>query len=176
MSWDADDQAAWREKMRGVVPAPAPRSGEPVVYPVGGARFTGGPLLEKLLAAATEDPDYRAEWTPAEPEEVLAIFTEMLRAATGDGAAKRRSGEKPSWKVDPGHETALFSHLHKWKNGELADKDSGAHPLVHLAWRALAIAYQENGGLQHASKYRKPERPTATREYAYADHVREMTK
>jgi len=26
------------------------------------------------------------------------------------------------------------------------DPDSRAHPLVHLAWRALAIAYQETEG------------------------------
>jgi hypothetical protein len=84
------------------------------------------------------------DWTPAEPEEILDSFRGMLAAATGDGAKKRAAGEKVSWKVDPGHEAALFSHLNKWKHGELVDKDSGAHPLVHLAWRALAIAYQES--------------------------------
>lgn len=203
MSWDAEDQADWREKMRGVVPAPAPRSGEPVTYPEAAPRFVDGPQLQSLLAAQRRKADRRdrpaAEgpfmqrpdvgphpykpitvgygvicqvcgenenaaghdadaWTPSEPEEVLTIFTLMLKKATGDGAAKRRSGEKPSWKVDPGHETAVFSHLHAWKNGDMRDKDSGAHPLVHAAWRLLAIAYQENGGLQHASKYKKPER------------------
>ena len=40
----------------------------------------------------------------------------------------------------------MFSHLSKWKHGDLKDKDSGSHPLVHLAWRALAIAYQETYG------------------------------
>jgi hypothetical protein len=84
------------------------------------------------------------DWTPAEPEEILDTFRGMLAAATGDGAKKRAAGEKVSWKVDPGHEAALFSHLNKWKHGELVDKDSGAHPLVHLAWRALAIAWQES--------------------------------
>lgn len=37
----------------------------------------------------------------------------------------------------------MFSHLSHWKHGELVDPDSLAHPLVHLAWRALAIAWQE---------------------------------
>lgn len=84
------------------------------------------------------------DWTPSEPEEIIAIFSDLLRAATGDGAAKRRAGEKPSWKVDTSHEGAIFSHLTKWKRGELVDPDSGAHPLVHAAWRCLAIAYQEH--------------------------------
>ena len=78
-----------------------------------------------------------------EQQEVLDIFYEMLAAATADGGRKRASGTKPLWKVDDSHEAALFSHLNKWKHGELADADSGAHPLVHLAWRALAIAWQE---------------------------------
>ena len=77
---------------------------------------------------------------------VLRVFTRMLAAVTGDGSRKRQSGEKPPWWRDPSHEAAIFSHLDKWKHGERADKDSGAHPLVHLAWRALAIAYQETEG------------------------------
>jgi hypothetical protein len=48
--------------------------------------------------------------------------------------------------MDVSHEPAVFSHLNKWKHGEWQDPDSGAHPLVHLAWRALAIAYQETYG------------------------------
>ena len=84
-----------------------------------------------------------SEWTPDEPEQIIREFSEMLRAATGDGAAKRRAGTKPSWKVDTSHEAAIFSHLTRWKRGELIDPDSGAHPLVHLAWRALAIAWRE---------------------------------
>ena len=100
-----------------------------------------------------------SDWTPAEPEEVLDTFREMLRAATGDGAKKRQSGEKPSWKVDPGHETAIFSHLHEWKNGTMEDKDSRAHPLVHAAWRCLAIAYQETNGTVYTHKHRKAPRP-----------------
>ena len=80
-----------------------------------------------------------------EQEEVTLLFADMLRAASRDGGRKREAGEKVSWRVDTTHEAALFSHLSKWKHGELVDADSGAHPLVHLAWRALAIAAQETG-------------------------------
>lgn len=76
----------------------------------------------------------------------MAEFNRMLWVATGDGANKRSAGLKPPWWRDTEHEAAIFSHLNKWKHGELADEHSGAHPLVHLAWRALAIAYQETMG------------------------------
>jgi dATP/dGTP diphosphohydrolase len=82
-------------------------------------------------------------YDPAEQDEVLETFTEMLRAVTQDGGRKRAKGDKVSWKVDPGHEAGLFSHLAKWKAGKLIDEDSGTHPLVHAAWRCLAIAWQE---------------------------------
>ena len=79
-----------------------------------------------------------------EQEDVLARFHEELQKATGDGAKKRKVG-KPPWYVDDTHEAAIFSHLMKWKKGELVDPDSGAHPLVHAAWRCLAIACRESG-------------------------------
>lgn len=85
-------------------------------------------------------------YDPAEQDVITEEFTKMLRACTRDGAKKRKKGEKLPWWCDPTHEAAIFSHLNKWKHGELIDKDSGAHPLVHLAWRALAIAYQETHG------------------------------
>lgn len=78
-----------------------------------------------------------------EAQEILDLFRDMLAVPTGDGASKRAKGTKPHWKVDPGHEAAIFSHLAKWKKGEMVDADSGAHPLVHLAWRALAQAWIE---------------------------------
>ena len=81
-----------------------------------------------------------------ERETVLKTFTAMLSKVTGDGSKKRQNGEKPPWWRDGSHEAAIFSHLNKWKHGERVDKDSGAHPLVHLAWRALAIAHQETEG------------------------------
>lgn len=77
-----------------------------------------------------------------EQEDVTKLFAEMLHQASKDGGAKRDRGEKIPWELDE-HEPALFSHLNKWKHGELVDEDSGAHPLVHMAWRALAIAWQE---------------------------------
>jgi len=81
-----------------------------------------------------------------EREVVLETFSSMLAKVTGDGSKKRQAGEKPPWWRDSSHEAAIFSHLNKWKHNEKVDKDSGAHPLVHLAWRALAIAYQETHG------------------------------
>jgi hypothetical protein len=81
-----------------------------------------------------------------EREDVLFMFSFLLRHATGDGSKKRQAGLKPPWYEDPDHEAAIFSHLNKWKHGEKVDPDSGVHPLVHMAWRALAIAYQETYG------------------------------
>ena len=77
---------------------------------------------------------------------ILTVFSEMLGAVTKDGGRKRAAGTKPPWWGDTSHEKAIFSHLHKWKRGDRFDPDSHVHPLVHLAWRALAIAYQETHG------------------------------
>ena len=82
-------------------------------------------------------------YNPAEQDEIISTFSQMLRAVTKDGGNKRAAGTKVNWKVDTDHERGLFSHLAKWKAGEYVDRDSGAHPLVHAAWRALALAYQE---------------------------------
>jgi len=89
-------------------------------------------------------------YDPSEQEELLDIFREMLKMTTGDGGEKRAAGLKPSWKVDPSHMAAVWSHFKKHEQGELVDPDSGAHPFVHAAWRLLAIAWQENQTiLQH---------------------------
>lgn len=85
-------------------------------------------------------------YDPSEQELLLDVFKAMFKAATADGGVKRAAGLKPPWWRDPAHEPAIYSHLNKWKHGEKVDKDSGAHPLVHLAWRAMAIAYQETYG------------------------------
>lgn len=86
------------------------------------------------------------DWA-AEREDVLARFAQELAKATGDGSKKRQAGEKPPWYRDQSHEGAIFSHITKWKRGEKVDKDSGAHPLVHAAWRCLAIACSESGNV-----------------------------
>ena len=81
-----------------------------------------------------------------EQQELLGAFMEMLSSTSKDGGRKRAAGLKPSWKIDRSHEAAIFSHLNKWKHGEKVDPESGVHPLVHMAWRALAIAWQESRG------------------------------
>lgn len=78
-----------------------------------------------------------------EQKEVLEVFAQLLVYVTSDGGAKRAKGEKPSWKVDTSHWAAMFSHINKRMHGEKIDPDSGTHTFVHLAWRALAIAWQE---------------------------------
>lgn len=79
---------------------------------------------------------------------VLAVFTEMLRVVTSDGGRKRAAGLKLPWWRDQTHLPAIFSHLSRYMHGERVDHDSGAHPLVHLAWRALAVAFQETRGMK----------------------------
>lgn len=100
-------------------------------------------------------PPWRIEPVPPATEQatVVAVFAEMLKAVTADGGRKRTAGTKPPWWCDAGHEPAIFSHLSKWKHGERIDHESGAHPLVHLAWRALAIAYQEKYGTVDPEMY-----------------------
>jgi hypothetical protein len=85
-------------------------------------------------------PDY----DPAEQEQILRIFADMLAVPTRDGGRKREAGTKIPWTIDPEHEDALFRHLTRWVGGEKKDPDSGAHPLIHVAWRALALAWQES--------------------------------
>lgn len=99
-----------------------------------------------------------ATYDPKEQDDVLQTFVEMLGEVTKDGGRKRAAGLKPPWQRDR-HRNALFRHLWRWQEGEKVDKDSGAHPLVHVAWRALAIAWQETNGvvLENAGWKRKPE-------------------
>ena len=85
-------------------------------------------------------------YDPREQDAILSVFGEMLASVTKDGGRKRAAGTKPPWWRDDAHEAAIFSHLDKWKHGVKVDPDSGVHPLVHLAWRALAIAYRETNG------------------------------
>lgn len=98
----------------------------------------------------SESSNYVDPWA-AERQDILDRFVEELAKVTGDGSKKRQSGAKPPWHQDHSHEGAVFSHITKWKRGELVDPDSGAHPLVHAAWRLLAIACQESGNVPPAA-------------------------
>lgn len=77
-----------------------------------------------------------------EASEILSEFAKLLAGPTNDGQEKRRHG-KPLWKVDSSHLDAMHRHLHRYDMGERVDEHSGSHPLVHVAWRALAVAWQE---------------------------------
>ena len=92
-----------------------------------------------------QDP---TQYDSSEQDVLIRVFSDMLWSVTKDGGRKRAAGEKPPWWRDQSHEAAIFSHLNKRKHGELTDPDSGVHPYVHLAWRALAIAYQETYGMR----------------------------
>lgn len=97
-------------------------------------------------AVSPREGDKIVPYDASEQQVLLNEFVRMLKSVTKDGGRKRARGEKPPWWCDNTHEAAIFSHLNKWKHGEKQDPDSGVHPLVHLAWRALAIAYQESVG------------------------------
>lgn len=85
-------------------------------------------------------------YDPTEQDILIAEFVELLRGVTKDGGRKRAAGLKPPWWADSSHKVAIFSHLYKREKGELIDPDSGSHPYTHMAWRGLAIAYQETHG------------------------------
>ena len=76
----------------------------------------------------------------------MTAFSEMLAKVAQDGGRKRARAEKPPWWRDDAHLAAIFSHLSAWFHGVRRDKDSNAHPFVHLAFRALSIAWQETRG------------------------------
>ena len=78
-----------------------------------------------------------------EQNEILGAFLSLLEAPTGDGGHKRAIGAKPLWKVDTSHPAASGRHRAKYAAGERYDDESGAHHLVHSAWRDLATAYQD---------------------------------
>ena len=82
-------------------------------------------------------------YDPTEQDEIIEMFTDLLRLPTQDGGKKRRAKVKVNWKVDPGHLPGLFSHLDEYFHGRLVDKDSKTHPMVHAAWRCLALALQD---------------------------------
>ena len=84
------------------------------------------------------------EYDPSEQEEIEKAFLGLLRMATKDGANKRKAGTKVPWKVDPGHREALLRHLGRtFLDPGGVDDDSKAPHWVAIAWRALALAWQE---------------------------------
>lgn len=107
--------------------------------------------MSEVTLEAPDDAVYSLGWTADhladERTDILARFTAELAKATGDGSRKRQAGTKPPWYDDDSHEAAVFSHLMKWKRGDTIDPDSGAHTLVHAAWRLLAIALKETGNI-----------------------------
>lgn len=113
-----------------------------VVHPVEGGRPYHSDSLDWVGDSGCSYHVVLSAPTP-EQAEILREFGAMLAGTSRDGGRKRAAGLKPSWKVDASHLPAVFSHLNKWFHGERVDPESGQHPLVHLAWRALAIAWQE---------------------------------
>ena len=81
-------------------------------------------------------------YDPAEQSYIMEAFVALLSGPTQDGGRKRELGTKVPWTEDTGHEEAMYRHLVRFESGETEDEDSGADPLVHVAWRALALAMQ----------------------------------
>jgi hypothetical protein len=120
-----------------------PGVGKPV-FSVPGKWVTYVEKGEGLYVEAEVQPEI---YDPSEQDVVIETFAAMLRAATKDGGKKRAAGTKPPWWRDGGHRKAFWSHIYKYEGlGERHDKDSGAHPYIHAAWRLLAMAYQETHG------------------------------
>jgi hypothetical protein len=85
-----------------------------------------------------------ASYDPREQLEIEEAFLELLRAATVDGAKKRKAGKKVSWKYDQQHLNAFHRHVGRvYLDPGGVDTDSGASHWVAVAWRALALAWQE---------------------------------
>lgn len=82
-----------------------------------------------------------------EADEILAEFARLFRPVLADGARKRRPHAWQTATVGT-NVLGIARHWDRWVRGERHDPDSGAHPLVHVAFRALAIAWQETGGGQ----------------------------
>lgn len=122
-------------------------SAKGLVYTADQLKQTAGGEDGAALVATTEPTTENAPKYDASEQDVLIDeFVKMLRGVTKDGGRKRSSGLKRPWWRDGDHEKAIWSHVNRWKHGEKVDPDSGQHPLVHCAWRCLAIAYQETFG------------------------------
>ncbi len=145
--WDTVDRRAIRRDIEALFGCHAV-----VVLP--GWEASEGATLEVTVALAAGIPvlpygqEQVGDWNVTEPLEIAQAFAQLLRSGTADGANKRRAGAKPSWKIDPEHPLKLQNHLTRYYEGDLVDRDSGAHPLVHAAWRCLAIAWQDTTGAE----------------------------
>ena len=84
-------------------------------------------------------------YDPSEQDEIEHEFLKLLRYATKDGGKKRAAGTKVPWKIDPGHLEAFHRHVGRtYLDPGGRDPDSGASHWVAVAWRALALAWQED--------------------------------
>lgn len=92
----------------------------------------------------------------AETDHILEVFGIMLAGPTGDGKNKRDAGLKEHWTTDSTHLRKGLGHVEHYIGGVDSDADSGSHPLVHAAWRLLAVAYQD---LARAGKAPAPPHP-----------------
>lgn len=83
-------------------------------------------------------------YDPAEQDEIEKEFLKLLRLATQDGGKKRAAGAKVPWQIDPTHRDAFHRHVGRaYLDPGGRDPDSGASHWVAVAWRALALAWQE---------------------------------
>jgi len=81
-----------------------------------------------------------------ECEVLLAVCVRLLREVIDDGGSSGKVNSRAPWWQRAEHEEKLFTHLAEWKRGVVRDGDSHAHPLVHVAARALMLAYQATRG------------------------------
>jgi len=137
---NADAMARYVQQNYNVPPRITRTGSHDGVSPVG----VGG--YDDPFEGCREDEDYRGDYDESEQDVLLHAFVELLWQVTRDGGRKRSAGEKPPWWRDDSHEAAAARHVARWRRGESVDPDSGAHPLVHAAWRYLAVAYQEEKG------------------------------
>ncbi len=100
-------------------------------------------LITRLSVRRPPLQDDRPVDPELEAQDTMRTLSSLMMPVVMDGARKRFAGTKVHWLRDYTHVSALYRHLRRWENGELVDKDSGAHPLIHVAVRALMQAGRE---------------------------------
>lgn len=100
------------------------------------------------VPALPDEHPVPVSYDPSEQTDILAAFLGLLRGPIADGGRKRAAGEKVPWTEDPTHAAAMYRHLHRYEaaQGIAIDRDSGSHALVHVAARALMVAWQDMNG------------------------------